>query len=240
MEEKSPMIYLGPLAFDVTICLMILLTCLLIFAFVYWSSRKMTLKPKGKQNVLEMIIDFTRNIVAGNMPSKDVNDFHLLAFTAFLFVLVSNILGLVTKITDATDTSHWKSPTADPLVTLSLAFMMIILTNFFSVKKWGVKQYFVHNFLEPVTFLVPIKVMEEFTNVLTLGLRLYGNIFAGEVLLSLIAELAKSKGIFTFILALPLEMIWQGFSIFIGAIQAYIFVTLSMVYLSHKIEAHES
>lgn len=218
--------------------MMILLTCAIIFLLVFSCSRNLKLKPTGKQNFLEMIIDFVRGIVSSNLSSKNVNDYHLLAFVAFLFVLVSNILGLVTKITDSTDISHWKSPTADPLVTMTLAFIMIILTHIYSVRQFGVKEYFVHNFLKPAAFLAPSKFVEEFTNILTLGLRLYGNIFAGEVLLSLIAELAKSKGIFTFVLALPLEMIWQGFSIFIGAIQAYVFVTLSMVYLAHKIESH--
>ena len=218
--------------------MMILLTCAIIFLLVFSCSRNLKLKPTGKQNFLEMIIDFVRGIVSSNLSSKNVNDYHLLAFVAFLFVLVSNILGLVTKITDSTDTSHWKSTTADPLVTMTLAFIMIILTHIYSVRQFGVKEYFVHNFLKPAAFLAPSKFVEEFTNILTLGLRLYGNIFAGEVLLSLIAELAKSKGIFTFVLALPLEMIWQGFSIFIGAIQAYVFVTLSMGYLAHKIESH--
>ncbi|WP_244990121.1 F0F1 ATP synthase subunit A, partial [Alistipes finegoldii] len=71
--------------------------------------------------------------------------------------------------------------------------------------------------------------MEEFTNLLTLGLRLYGNIFAGEVLLGLIAGTVASVGLWVIPLAIPLEMIWVACSIFIGCIQAFIFVTLSMV-----------
>lgn len=242
MEEKAHIFPLKigsfTLYFDVTICAMVLLTCLLIFLFVFICSRNMQLKPKGKQNLLEMLVEFIHGIVSGNLPSSEVTNFHLLAFVTFMFVLVSNILGLVTKITDSTDTTHWKSPTADPLVTLTLAFMMLLLTHIFSLRKFGIKKYFVHNFLEPMAFLAPMKLMEEFTNVLTLGLRLYGNIFAGEVLLSLIASMARSHGAATFIVALPIEMIWQAFSIFIGAIQAYVFVTLSMVYLSHKIASH--
>jgi F0F1-type ATP synthase, subunit a len=67
-------------------------------------------------------------------------------------------------------------------------------------------------------------------------LRLYGNIFAGEVLLALIGTVAKSFGLVSFVVAIPVEMIWQGFSVFIGAIQAYVFTTLSMVYISRKME----
>lgn len=154
-----------------------------------------------------------------------------------MFVLVSNILGLVTKVVIFPDEiSLWKSPTADPLVTLTLALIAIALTHYYGVKKQGVKGYFVNSFMKPTAILLPIKIIEEFTNVLTLGLRLYGNIFAGEILLTLIAQLGASSPT-KFVLALPLEVVWQTFSLFIGAVQAFIFVTLMMVYLSHKVEA---
>ncbi|MDU4240584.1 MAG: F0F1 ATP synthase subunit A, partial [Limosilactobacillus fermentum] len=72
-------------------------------------------------------------------------------------------------------------------------------------------------------------------NFLTLGLRIFGNIYAGELLLKLLAGMAFSHGIPTMIVSLPLEIIWQGFSVFIGAIQAYVFVTLTTVYISRKV-----
>ena len=69
-----------------------------------------------------------------------------------------------------------------------------------------------------------------------MALRLYGNIYAGEVLLTLLGDrLAHSGGIFTLVLVAPLAMVWQGFSVFIGSIQAYVFVTLSMVYIGKKV-----
>ncbi|MBA0971001.1 F0F1 ATP synthase subunit A, partial [Enterococcus gallinarum] len=74
---------------------------------------------------------------------------------------------------------------------------------------------------------------------LTLALRLYGNIYAGEVLLTLIANMMNNLGWFSLPLAIPLEMVWIAFSLFIGSIQAFVFVTLSMVYMSHKIEVEE-
>lgn len=238
MEEQSLTFEFAGLMFDGTICLMVLLTCAIIFGVVFFCSRNLELKPKGKQNFLELVMDFVRGIVSGNIPENEVKDYHLFAFTLFLFILVSNIIGLVTKLTlKPVELSLWKSPTADPLVALTLAFIVILLTNFFGVKKFGFKGYFVNSFVKPAGFLLPIKIMEEFTNILTLGLRLYGNIFAGEVLLTLIAQFGMSKGLLTAPIAIPLEMVWQAFSIFIGSIQAFIFVTLSMVYLSHKIEA---
>ncbi|EOH98883.1 ATP synthase subunit A [Enterococcus moraviensis ATCC BAA-383] len=238
MEEKTLLFNIGPIWFDGTICLMVLLTCVIVFGIVYFCTRNIQMKPKGKQNVIEYLIDFVRSIITDNMPSKEVTNFHLLAFTMFMFVLVANIIGLVTKVAIG-DYTYWKSPTADPMVTLTLALIMIALTHFFSVSRFGLKGYFKNSFLSPVSFLMPIKLMEEFTNLLTLALRLYGNIFAGEVLLGLIAGLVSSVGLWTIPLAIPLEMIWLAFSLFIGAIQAFIFVTLSMVYMAHKVEVEE-
>ncbi|MHC5229949.1 F0F1 ATP synthase subunit A [Enterococcus sp. LJL99] len=238
MEEKTARFNIGPIWFDKTICLMVLLSCVIVFALVYFCTRNLQMKPKGKQNVIEWVIDFVRKIITDNLPSKELSNFHLLSFTMFLFVLVANIIGLVTKIVIG-DYSYWKSPTADPIVTLTLAFIMILLTHLFSVRRFGLKGYFVNSFLKPVGFLLPIKLMEEFTNLLTLGLRLYGNIFAGEVLLGLIASIVSATGLWAIPIAIPLEMIWLAFSLFIGSIQAFIFVTLSMVYMAHKIEVEE-
>ncbi|RIO63328.1 ATP synthase F0 subunit A, partial [Mammaliicoccus sciuri] len=130
----------------------------------------------------------------------------------------------------------WKSPTADATVTLTLSTLVILLTHYYGVKMTGTKGYF-QNYTKPI-FLLPINIFEEFTSTLTLGLRLYGNIFAGELLLGLLAGLVTgdSTRAWGWIIGLPGLVVWQGFSIFIGTIQAYIFVMLSMVYMSHKVQ----
>jgi F-type H+-transporting ATPase subunit a len=89
-------------------------------------------------------------------------------------------------------------------------------------------------FFKPMSFMFPLKIIEEFANTLTLGLRLYGNIYAGEILLGLLAGLGAS-GIFGALGAAVPMLVWQGFSIFVGAIQAFIFTMLTMVYISHKV-----
>lgn len=192
------------------------------------------MKPKGKQNMLEWVIDFVRGIVSGQLPQSEVRNYDFFAFGLFLFVFVANEIGLVTKLVN-NDTTYWKSPTADPVVTMGLAFMVMLLANFWGVKKMGLKEYFVNGFLNPVAVILPIKLMEEFTNIISMGLRLYGNIYAGEVLLGLIISIVNGLGWLALPFAMLLEMTWIGFSLFIGAIQAYVFVTLAMVFLSHKI-----
>ncbi|NLM67927.1 MAG: F0F1 ATP synthase subunit A [Enterococcus sp.] len=237
MEERSLLFQIGPVWFDGTLILMTLLTCIIVFLLVFICTRNLQIKPKGKQNFIEFIIDFVRGIIKSQLPSKEVNNYHLLGFTLFLFILVANEIGLMTKIVTSHEISLWKSPTADPIVTLGLALMVIVFTHYMGVKKLGFKDYVLNSYLKPVSFILPIKLLEEFTNVISLGLRLYGNIFAGEVLLGLIVSMVTSIGWIALPLAIPLEIIWIGFSLFIGGIQAYVFVTLTMVFLSHKIEA---
>jgi F-type H+-transporting ATPase subunit a len=111
--------------------------------------------------------------------------------------------------------------------------MVTALAHYYGVKLRGTKEY-AKTFVQPVAFLFPLKLLEEFSNTLTLGLRLYGNIYAGEILLGLLAGgLASSFG-GAIVAALP-TIVWQAFSIFIGSIQAFIFTLLTMVYISHKV-----
>ena len=193
------------------------------------------MKPTGKQNILEWIVDFTNGIVKSAIPDAQGSNYGLFAFVLFVFIFVANQLGLIIQFVIG-DVTYVKSPTASPMTTLTLAFMVLVITHLAGVVRFGFKGYFKNSFLSPYPALFPIKLMEQFTNFITLALRLYGNIYAGEVLLKLIFQLAQSHGLLTFIPAIPLELIWQGFSVFIGSIQAYVFVTLTMVYISQKVE----
>lgn len=234
MDEKYPIVNFFGLRFNLANDISILLSAIIVFALVYYCSRSLKMRPTGKQNLLEWLIDFTNNIVKSAMPGEEGKKFYLLSFVLFTFIFMSNQIGLAIQVIFNGYT--WvKSPTTDPVITMSLALIVLLLSHFFGVQKFGFKGY-LGNYLRPVGFLLPINILEEFTNFLTLSLRLYGNIFAGEVLLNLLAKMALSHGLVTSIVTMPLEMIWQGFSVFIGSIQAFVFVTLSMVYISRKLE----
>ncbi len=75
MEEKKLLFNIGPIWFDGTIVLMVLLTCIIVFAFVYACTRNMKLRPKGKQTVIEWLVDFIRGIITDNLPRKEVEQF---------------------------------------------------------------------------------------------------------------------------------------------------------------------
>jgi F-type H+-transporting ATPase subunit a len=156
----------------------------------------------------------------------------------FMFIFFANQFGLIFQV-KVGDFTYLKSPTADPIVTMTLALVVIVMAHYLGVAQLGFKKYFKNTYMSPYVGLLPINIIEEFTSFLTLGLRLFGNIMAGEMLLNLIAGIAYSHGIITFVPALLIELVWQGFSVFIGSVQAYVFVTLAMVYVSEKTVVEE-
>nr|WP_162854115.1 F0F1 ATP synthase subunit A [Furfurilactobacillus milii] len=226
------------LTFNTANIISITIAFAIVFFVVFFLSRRITMKPTGGQNILEWIIDFTNGIVRGQLPGRDGGQLGLFAFTAFLFVFFANQLGLFLQVS-VNGVDYVRSPTANPVVTLTMAMVTLALAHYLGVVKFGFGGYISNSYLKPFAALLPINLVEEFTNLLTLALRLYGNIFAGETLLKLIGGMAFSHGLPTIIVALPLEIVWQGFSVFIGAIQAYVFVTLSTVYISRKVTVEE-
>lgn len=220
------------ITFNLSTIMMLLVAAVIVFLIAFISTRNLKLKPTGMQNFMEWIMDFVKNIIKSNMDWKTGGRFHILGITLIMFIAVSNLLGLPFSIV-YNDELWWKSPTADPTVTMTLAAMILVLTQYYGIKMRGTGHY-VGTFFQPMKFMFPLKIIEEFANTLTLGLRLYGNIYAGEILLALIAGLATSSA-FGFVGAIIPMMAWQGFSIFIGFIQAFIFTMLTMVYMAHKV-----
>lgn len=232
MDHGAPIHEYFGLTFNLSNVLMITVASLIVFIIAVISTRKLAMKPTGMQNFIEWVMDFVKGLINSNMAWKDGGHFHVLGLTLIMYVFISNMLGLPFAIS-YDGVLWWKSPTADPAVTLTLAAMVIGLSHYYGIKQKGIKEYG-KGFTSPYAFMTPIKIIEEFANTLTLGLRLYGNIYAGEVLLALLAGGLATGVMGTIVAALPM-IVWQGFSIFVGAIQAFIFTLLSMVYISHKV-----
>ncbi|MFV9510405.1 F0F1 ATP synthase subunit A [Tepidibacillus sp. LV47] len=260
MVHESPMWApeaLPWLKFNLSTSLMTIVTFIIVLVIAIAGTRKLTSGvPKGLQNVLEWVVDFVYGIIGSTMDLKKGAGFIYLGLTLILFIFIGNLLGLplnfitihdkpfslfgmeivTEKMIQESDVIHnghkvvelawWKSPTADASVTLAMSVSIIILTHILSVKFIGIKNYIKHYF-EPHFLFFPLHIIEDFAKTLTLGFRLFGNIFAGEVLIAVILLMGFAG-------AIPLA-IWQGFSIFVGAIQAYVFTILSMVYISQKI-----
>ncbi|MGP4079372.1 F0F1 ATP synthase subunit A [Pseudalkalibacillus sp. R45] len=232
MNHEAPTFDLFGLTFNTSNVMMITIASVIVFIIAVLGSRSLQMRPTGMQNFMEWLIDFVKGIINSTMDWKTGGRFLTLGLTIIMYIFVSNMLGLPFAI--AIDHElWWKSPTADPTITLTLAIMVVVLTHFYAIKVKGAKSYG-SDFFKPMKFMFPLKIIEEFANTLTLGLRLYGNIYAGEVLLALLAG-AGAAGIFSGILTFVPMLVWQGFSVFVGTIQAFIFTMLTMVYMAHKV-----
>ncbi|MEK5427858.1 F0F1 ATP synthase subunit A [Cytobacillus sp. FSL R7-0680] len=232
MDHGAPLREFMGLTFNLSNILMITVASAIVFLIAVISTRRLAMKPTGMQNFFEWVMDFVKNIINSNMAWKDGGRFHVLGITLIMYVFVSNMLGLPFAVTYNHEL-WWKSPTADPVVTLTLAAMVVGLSHYYGVRVKGLKEYG-KDFFKPMWFMFPLKIIEEFANTLTLGLRLYGNIYAGEILLTLLAGSLATGFLGTAVAVLP-TLLWMGFSVFIGAIQAFIFCMLTMVYMSHKV-----
>lgn len=235
MEHGKLVEFLG-LTFDLSSVMMTTVAAIIVFIIAIMCTRHLALRPTGMQNFFEWVVDFVKGMIDSTMDWKTGGRFLTLGVTLIMYIFVANMLGLPFMIALPEGGEHiawWRSPTSDPAVTLTLAVMVVALTHYYGVKMKGTKEY-LKGYIQPMKFLFPLKIIEEFANTLTLGLRLFGNIYAGEILLTLLAGLGVSG--FGGALGAVLPMLaWMGFSIFVGAIQAFIFTMLTMVYMAHKV-----
>jgi len=249
-----PVVEVGGIAFDLSSIIAITVSFLIVLVLALLSVRNLSVtNPSKLQNFLEWVVDFVHNTIASTMPLEKAKRYISLGMTLILFIFVSNLLGLpfgiVTEVkeshhgpvevlglelasADEVEQAHaegkhlafawWKSPTADLSVTAGLAFIVFVLVHYLGITQ-NTRHYFKHYF-EPYAVFFPINLLKELTKPLTLAIRLFANIFAGEVLIGTILMLG--------VVGIPLLAIWQGFSIFVGAIQAFLFTILTMVYIS--------
>ena len=212
-----------------------LITVVLTFIFVMFLTSRIKLRPDSKrQNMAELLAFFVSdNIIKGNVDWKKYGKgLWATALTLISFIAIANTIGVLIEVS-YDGVVYVNSITADPTFTFTLAVLVIVFTHYAGLKYKGPKHY-VGTYTSSGIGIAPFKIIEEFTNLLTLSMRLFGNIYAGEVLLALLATLATA-GVFGAITGIAGLVVWKGFSLFIGFIQAYIFTILSFIYLSHKI-----
>ncbi len=146
-----------------------------------------------------------------------------LAISLFFFILISNWMELLpTKLNSSTHLTP--APTADTNLTYALAAVAMVSVWVYGIKQKGLGGYFRH-FLEPYPILLPLNILEELVKPITLALRLFGNIFAGGIMLALIAIMPWW--------GLPAaNFAWKAFDMLIGVIQAFIFALLTVLYFA--------
>jgi F-type H+-transporting ATPase subunit a len=181
--------------------------------------RGIRLIPAKGQNILEMIIEGLENFML-DITGPEGKAFFPFVATIFLFILISNLIGLV---------PGFYSPTANWNTTLALAICTFVVTHIIGFKFHGIK-YFKH-FFGPVLIMapimLPIELISHFVRVLSLSVRLMGNIFGKEMILGILFALA---GLYL----APLPILFLG--ILVSLIQAVVFMLLSIVYFAGAME----
>lgn len=195
----------------------------------YFAARNAKVIPGSLQNFAEMVIEALTSLFAG-IHKERVHLFFPLCATIFLFVIAGNWFGLLPGVGSIgifkeghPFTPLFRGPTADLNTTLGLAIVAVLGIQYFGFKTLG-KSYLTRfiNLAHPISFFVGIlEIFSETSRIISFAFRLFGNIFAGEVLLTIVA----------FLLPLLAPLPFLGLEIFVGFIQALIFSMLTAVFL---------
>ena len=211
---------LAGMQFNIETLEMTWLAMAIVILIAFLATRSLKLVPSGWQNVIEMVIVWLNEQIGTTIGSRGTLVAPFL-ITLFLFLLVSNWIGLIPTLA---------SPTNDLNTTLGLALLVIVMLHVLGLYYKGFN--YIKHFFQPVAPFVIINLIEEIAKPITLAFRLFGNILAGEILIIILLLLVP--------IWMPVpSVIWLAFSLFIGAVQAFIFTMLSMSYLANAMKDDE-
>lgn len=206
------------------------LVMLILILTGFLLSRKISLIPESSQNFLELVIEGLYNLFAGITGEKAKRFFPLLA-TLFIFIITANWIGLLPGVgsiglkEEEIFVPLFRSATADLNTTLALAVIAILSIQYYGFKELGFKTQLAKyiNLKNPLYFFVGIlEIISEFSRLISFAFRLFGNIFAGEVLLTIIA----------FLIPIFAPLPFLALEVFVGFIQALVFAMLTAVLLN--------
>ncbi len=226
-----------------TLAVSIFLGIMICVFFLRVSLKSTSGAPGGVQNFFELLIDFVNGQVHDTYHGKSLLVAPL-AFTIFVWVFLMNAMDLlpvdlfcfIGKIINVHFVMDMKIvPTTDPNLTLAMSISVFLLSLWFSILSKGflfIKEFFCFPF-GPFMFFMnfPLKLIEELAKPISLGLRLFGNLYAGELIFILISLLPWGA---QWVLGAP----WAIFHILVITIQSFVFMVLTIVYLSMAEEAH--
>lgn len=236
--------------FPITNSLLVtLIVSILIIFGSFFLQKKLTKIPKGFQNIIEFVLEALLGLVDSVTGNKaQTKKFFPFVATIFIFVIISNWIGLIPALIPGGtigvyQTHHGeevlvpfiRSDSADLNMTLALALIAVMTAQFMGVATLGIRKYagkfFISPFKKPYfigTFVGALEIISEFAKIVSFSFRLFGNIFAGEVLLTVMLMLVPY--------VLPLPFIFL--EIFVGFIQALVFAMLTLVFMKMATEAH--
>jgi F-type H+-transporting ATPase subunit a len=211
-------------------------SAIIITAFLVWAARQITVKPKGGViQLVELVADFITNLVENAFDDKKVGRKYVPFFvTMFFFILLNNWLGLMPFVGEGFTSNEnplFRPFTGDLNATFAIGLFTMIFVYAASIKESGgpfryLRNFFVGSPLNPLYLIIGlIELFTDLTRVLSLSLRLFLNITIGEIVIAVFAYLGSVAAPVT---ALPFTLLEYG----VGALQAYIFTILAVMYLA--------
>lgn len=203
------------------------IACTAVIVFAIASTRSLERIPKGLQNFGEFVFEFVEDIAKNQIEGEDYRTWLPYVGTVFLFIFACNWAGclLPLKLIELPE-GELVAPTNDINTTVALSLLTSISYFVAGLSKKGLGYF--KRYIEPTPILLPINILEDFTKPLSLSFRLFGNILADELTVSVLALLVP--------LFIPLPIMVLG--VFASSIQALIFSTLSAAYIGEALEDH--
>ena len=195
-----------------------LVAVIIVVLFAILRPRLSLDRPGKTQHVFEVIYSFLQS-EANESIGHDGSRFLPFIGTLFIFILFSNLIGII---------PGFESPTMNPSVPAGCALLVFVYYNFMGFKQQGILKYLAH-FAGPVWWLaplmLPIELISHMARPLSLTIRLFANMLAGE----------KVTVVFLGLTYLIAPAVFMGLHVFVSFLQAYIFVLLTMIYLSETV-----
>ena len=219
-----PTVHLFGLTIDTDIVTSTVLAAVIFLGLAFAMRRRLTSGVPGKLQLIWELLYEQVSDLADSAVGPQGRRFVPIGMTLFLFILISNWIGfLPSAMHPGSSGEILPSPTGDVNLPLAMALLVIVWVHVESLRARGLQGYLRH-YAQPYGALAPINVIEEITKPITLTFRLFGNIFSGGLMILVMTTLLP-------IYVVPFgEVIWKPFDLFIGAIQAFIFMLLTILY----------
>ena len=179
--------------------------------------RRLQVRPKRFQNALEWLVEMLDGMIGEMIPGQS-RLFLPVVGTLAVFIAAANLAGLIPGL---------RSPTTDLNTPLALAIVVFFSVHYYGIRQLGIVGHFRH-YVEPIFIMLPIEIASEMARTLSLTFRLFGNILGEEIVIA----------VFFLILPLLIPIPMMLFSIFTSVLQAYVFATLTVVYIAGAVKAH--
>ena len=239
--EAEELFQIGPLSFTNSMVGALLASVVLGLA-AWYITRRSSLVPGRLQSALELPVELLSGIVAGS--SSRWRGYVALVLGFFLMILVANWIGLLPGvgtigITHVNEAGHEvvvpivRPASADLNFTLGLAIVAFIMFVYWGIKANGARGYLKELLGEPLymaPLMFPINLISEFSRLISLSMRLFGNVCAGEFLLATMIALAP----------ILIPAVFLGLELLFGFVQALVFALLAMTYIGTAIAEHHS